>query len=69
MKSALSTVLYVDDEEDNLEIFKGLLEDKYHILTETSTSRAVELLKKYEVKVILSDQRMPEESGLSLYSS
>jgi PAS domain S-box-containing protein len=65
MKSALSTVLYVDDEEDNLEIFKGLLEDRYHILTETSTSRAVELLKKYDVKVILSDQRMPEESGLS----
>jgi len=65
MDSMLNTVLYVDDEEYNLEVFKGLLKDKYHILTETSTSRAVELLKIHHVKVILSDQRMPEESGLS----
>ncbi len=63
--STLSTILYVDDEEYNLIIFKGLLKNKYLILTETSTSRAVELLKTHHVKIILSDQRMPEESGLS----
>ena len=57
--SQRNTVLYVDDEEYNLEIFKGLLEDKYDVLIETSTARALDLLKAHHVKVILSDQRMP----------
>jgi PAS domain S-box-containing protein len=58
-------ILYVDDDKMNLELFKGLLEDSFNILIESSTSRAFELLKTHPVKVIISDQRMPEESGLS----
>jgi PAS domain S-box-containing protein len=57
-------ILYVDDEVVNLEIFKAFLDNDYHVLTETSTSRAFEFLKVYPIKVIVSDQRMPEETGL-----
>jgi PAS domain S-box-containing protein len=58
-------ILYVDDDKINLELFKGLLDDTFNILTESSTSRAFDLLETHTVKVIVSDQRMPEESGLS----
>jgi PAS domain S-box-containing protein len=59
------TVLYVDDELFNLELFKESFEDEYNVLTETSSHKAFELVKSHPVKVIISDQRMPEESGLS----
>ncbi len=65
MNANQNSILYVDDEEYNLDVFKGLLEDKYHVLTETSTYRAMNLLNSHQVKVIFSDQRMPEESGLA----
>jgi PAS domain S-box-containing protein len=58
-------ILYVDDESINIEIFKAFMENEYHVITETSTSRAFELLKVYPFKVIVSDQRMPEETGLA----
>jgi len=58
-------VLYVDDEELNLDVFKGVLGEEFNILTTTSTTEAYELLKTHPVKVLISDQRMPEEDGLS----
>ncbi len=65
MKENKDTVLYVDDELFNLELFKEAFEDEYNIFIETSTKKAFELVKSIPVKVIISDQRMPEESGLS----
>jgi len=64
MKSK-DTVLYVDDEPFSLELFKESFEEVYNVITETSTKVAFNLLKSSNVKVIISDQRMPEESGLS----
>jgi PAS domain S-box-containing protein len=64
MKGSKDSVLYVDDELFNLELFKEAFIDEYNIFTETSTKRAFELIKSHPIKVIISDQRMPEESGL-----
>ena len=64
MENKLDYILYVDDELLNLEIFKAFLENDYNVLIESSTTKASEILKQYPVKVIVSDQRMPEESGL-----
>lgn len=58
-------VLYVDDEVMNLEVFKGVLDDEYQILTASTTIQAYEYLKTYPVKVLISDQRMPDEDGLT----
>jgi len=57
-------ILYVDDELLNLEIFKAFLEHDYNIIIESSPIKALGLLKVYPFKVVVSDQRMPEETGL-----
>ncbi len=59
------SILYVDDDKVNLELFYGLLSDDYDVILESSPSRAFDLLNSKKVKVIVSDQRMPEELGLS----
>jgi PAS domain S-box-containing protein len=65
MPKAKDYILYVDDDLNNLEIFKVLLEDDFEIVTESSTNNAYNELKKYPFKVLIADQRMPEETGLS----
>ena len=64
MTSEKSTVLYIDDELINLEIFKESFCNKYNVIILSSTHKAIEVLKKNKVKVIVADQNMPEETGL-----
>lgn len=59
------TVLYVDDEPFNLELFKETFDNTYDVIIETSAKKAFDIVNSHPVKVIISDQRMPEESGLS----
>lgn len=65
MEKTKDTILYIDDEITNLELLKAILENDYNIITETSTSKAYQILKKHDVKIIIADQLMPEETGLS----
>jgi len=58
------TVLYVDDEESNLRIFKNTFRRDYNILTATSGKEGLALLEHENVDLILSDQRMPGMSGI-----
>jgi len=58
-------ILYVDDDLNNLEIFKVLLEDDFNIVVESSTSKAFQIINDYPFKVLIADQRMPEETGLA----
>ena len=59
------TVLLVDDEENILSALTRLLRrDGYRILKANSGREALELLAGNKVGVILSDQRMPEMSGV-----
>ena len=61
------TLLIVDDEDNILRSLKRLLHrDGYQILTATQGKDALELLAKYEVAVLMSDQRMPEMTGIEL---
>ncbi len=57
-------ILYVDDEESNLRIFKDTFRRKFNIYTASSAKEGIELLEKHKVDLILSDQRMPEMSGV-----
>jgi PAS domain S-box-containing protein len=59
-----STVLYIDDDLLNLEIFKENFYRDYNVITVSSTKEAQEVLEVQPVKVIISDQCMPNESGL-----
>jgi len=58
-------ILVVDDEEAILETMTFTFEDDYDVQTSTDARRALELLdEKSPVAVILTDQRMPNMSGV-----
>lgn len=61
-------VLYVDDEQENLVVFRYALEDQFTILTTTSCEEALRLLKEGDIAVLIADQRMPEMTGAALCS-
>ena len=58
------TILYVDDEENNLFSFKATFRIKYHILTALSGDEALKILEANQVHIIVTDQRMPEMTGV-----
>ncbi|GMQ88669.1 MAG: hypothetical protein BMS9Abin09_0099 [Gammaproteobacteria bacterium] len=63
------TLLLVDDELNILKAMQRLLRhDGYHILTATSGQEGLALLKDNDVKVIISDQRMPHMTGVEFLS-
>jgi len=59
-------VLYVDDLQTNLMLFKATLEEDYNIILAESGSEALEILKREEIQVLVTDQRMPEMNGTEL---
>ncbi|MBT28254.1 MAG: adenylate/guanylate cyclase domain-containing response regulator [Thalassobius sp.] len=58
------TILYVDDEQQNLISFKAAFRREYKVLTALSGQEAIEILKENDVQLIISDQRMPEMTGV-----
>lgn len=63
---SLPVVLYVDDVETNLVLFKASFERHYEILLAESGSRALEILADQDVNVIVADQEMPGMTGNEL---
>ena len=57
-------VLYADDEEENLLVFRSSFRRYYDVMISSSAKQAIELLQGNPVDVIISDQRMPEISGV-----
>jgi len=64
MPESKITILYVDDEENNLFSFKAVFRMKYNVLTALSGDEALDILSKRQVHVIITDQRMPEMTGV-----
>lgn len=63
-------VLYVDDEENNLFSFKATFRLKYQVFTAISASKGLEILNENpDIHVILTDQRMPEMTGVDFLQS
>ncbi|WP_138479161.1 response regulator [Dyadobacter bucti] len=58
------SVLYVDDEINNLNSFKAAFRRDFNILIATSGREGLELLKHNVVHVIITDQRMPGMTGV-----
>jgi PAS domain S-box-containing protein len=63
MTDVKNTILYIDDDTLNLEIFKEVFDSIYNVILLPSTETALEVLRNNPVKVIISDQFMPYESG------
>ncbi len=61
------TVLFVDDDAAILRsLERGLLDESYNKLFTSSGKEALEILKREEVHVIVTDMLMPEMTGLEL---
>jgi DNA-binding NtrC family response regulator len=61
-------ILYVDDEEHNLLSFKASFRREFNVYTAISPEAAQEFLDKEDLKVILSDQRMPKKTGVEFFT-
>jgi signal transduction histidine kinase len=60
-------VLFLDDEENILNSVKRFfLSSSYGVVTTTSADEVFEILEKEKIKVLLSDQRMPQASGVEV---
>jgi len=57
-------ILYVDDEEINLRLFKNTFRHDYEILTAVSAAQGFEILKTTPVDLVITDQRMPDITGV-----
>ena len=57
-------VLYVDDEENNLNSFRAALRRNYNIYTALSGEEGIEILSRTDIHVIVTDQRMPHMTGV-----
>ncbi len=59
-------ILYVDDEESNLRIFRMAFKRHYNVYTTTDIEEAVRILDDNNIHLIMTDQKMPEMNGTEL---
>lgn len=60
-------VLYIDDEEINLESFYSSFRRKYEVYTAKSADEGMELLDNNNISIIISDQKMPHKTGVAFF--
>ena len=61
------SLLFVDDEEEILEILVDLFTDEgYELHTATHANRALEIMDSHSVDFVLSDLKLPDASGSDL---
>jgi CheY-like chemotaxis protein len=58
------SLLYVDDEESNLRIFRTSFKRFYDIYVATSGEEGLRILRENHIDLILTDQKMPEMTGV-----
>ncbi len=58
-------ILYVDDEAENLLVFKSTFRLEYRIFTATSAAAALDILARETIHLVISDQKMPLVDGVA----
>jgi eukaryotic-like serine/threonine-protein kinase len=59
-------ILFVDDEERILTALRSIFRHNYRVFTATNGREALEFVTKFRPHVVVSDQRMPEMTGVDL---
>jgi two-component system, sensor histidine kinase and response regulator len=67
--STKASILYLDDESNNLTAFAAAFRRDFDVTTANSVEEAVEHLSHKSFAVILSDQKMPDISGVEFFES
>lgn len=62
-------VLYIDDEVNNLNAFKASFRRNFNVFVTDSIAEARRILQQNVIHVILSDQRMPQMTGIEFFES
>lgn len=70
-KETLINVLYVDDEIDNLNAFTAYFRRHFNVFTAESAIDGKKILedKENNIQIVLTDQRMPEITGVDFLAS
>ena len=58
IKKETYNILYVDDEENNLNSFRAALRRDYNVFTALTGEEGLEILGKNDIHVVVTDQRM-----------
>ncbi len=69
MENNKINILYVDDELNNLVSFKAVFRMKYNVYTAISGEEAISILHNKQVNIIITDQRMPQMTGVEFLES
>jgi C4-dicarboxylate-specific signal transduction histidine kinase len=59
-------VLFVDDDESNLVVWKAAFSDEFDVLVASSAAEGLELMRRHTVGIVLADQRMPGMTGTEM---
>jgi serine/threonine-protein kinase len=59
-------ILFVDDEERIVNALRSIFRSGYHVFTATNGTEALEFVRKFQPHVVVSDQRMPQMTGVEL---
>jgi response regulator RpfG family c-di-GMP phosphodiesterase len=59
-------LMIVDDEMANLRLLERLFSSDYECLIASSGAEAIQLLQRHDVAVLITDQRMPQMTGIEL---
>ncbi len=62
-------ILYIDDEENNLQVFKASFRRQYEIYTANSAAEGLKILQNVDLHVIIADQKMPKTTGVEFFKS
>ena len=60
-----TSILYFDDEESCLDVFRQIFSDEYDVRTVSTLAEAEEALSGERFDIVISDQLMPEIDGLT----
>ncbi|MCL6260375.1 hybrid sensor histidine kinase/response regulator [Aquiflexum sp. TKW24L] len=60
-------VLYIDDEDNNLNSFKASLRKEYRVITAIDAFEGLKIAEKEELHVVIADQRMPGLDGVEFF--
>ena len=68
MKTKYS-ILIIDDEIENLELFSTIFESKYKIYKASDAYKALDVMEKKTIHLVICDQRLPNMSGVEFLST
>ena len=60
----LHSILYIDDEKDNLTVFQSAFRRNYKVHVAPSGKEGLNIMKREDIHLVITDQRMPEMTGI-----